>query len=128
MDTNNCKVILCNFTNHFKTFINFLQYLTNFFNIFINQFHQNDFIKYFCNRLWFHQGWKSGFRWQYSTGRIHPSWIDYNLLAKIHEDTVREEVMDDKTEENAGNEDFLFDILDDPFDIFNLNLDVNGKV
>ena len=52
--------------------------------------------------------------------KLHPSQIDYNLLEKIHENTVREEVMDDITEENAGNEDFLFDILDDPLDIFNL--------
>ena len=60
--------------------------------------------------------------------KLHPSQIDYNLLAKIHEDTVREEVMDDITEEDAANKDFLFDILDDPLDIFNLNLDVNGNV
>ena len=36
--------------------------------------------------------------------------------------------MDDITEENAANEDFLFDILDDPLNIFNLNLHVNGNV
>ena len=60
--------------------------------------------------------------------KLHPSQIDNNLLAKIHEDTVREEVMDDINDEDGGNQDFLFDILDDPFDIFNLNLDVNGKV
>ena len=36
--------------------------------------------------------------------------------------------MDDINDEDGGNQDFLFDILDDPFDIFNLNLDVNGNV
>ena len=36
--------------------------------------------------------------------------------------------MDDINDEDGGNQDFLFDILDDPLNIFNLNLDVNGKV
>ena len=35
--------------------------------------------------------------------KLYPSQIDYHLLAKIHEDTVREEVMDDITEEDAAN-------------------------
>ena len=60
--------------------------------------------------------------------KLHPSQIDYNLLAKIHEDTVRGEIVDGITEDNAANKDFLFDILDDPFNIFNLNLNVNENV
>ena len=60
--------------------------------------------------------------------KLHPSWINHNLLAKIHEDTVREKAMDDLTEKDAANSDFLFNILDDPLTIFNLNLDVNGNV
>ena len=35
--------------------------------------------------------------------KLHSSRIDYNLQAKIHEGTVREKVMDDITEEDAGN-------------------------
>ena len=35
--------------------------------------------------------------------------------------------MDDMNEDDDANEAFLLDILDDPLNIFNLNLDVNGN-
>ena len=45
---------------------------------------------------------------------LDPKDIDYDLLKKQHEETTREEVMDDPTEEEIE----MNNILNDPLDIF----------